>query len=46
MVNIIKVALPIEESLERKNVICEFSKITPTIINGSIRRIDKTNLTY
>ena len=35
MVNIIKEELPIEESLKRKlELICEFSKTTPTIING------------
>ena len=27
-------------------IICDFCNTTPTIINGSIRRIDKTNLTY
>ena len=47
MVNIIKEELPIEELLKRKlELICEFSKTTPTIINGNIRKIDKTNLTY
>ena len=47
MVNIIKEEIEIEESLEsRLRVICDFCNITPTIINGSIRRIDKTNLTY
>ena len=45
MVNIIKEELPIEESLKRKlELICEFSKVAPTIINGNIRKIDKTNL--
>ena len=47
MVKIIKEEIPIEESLKRKiEFICEFAKTTPTIINGNIRRIDKTNLTY
>ena len=47
MVNIIKQEVPIEESLKRKlELICEFSKTSPTFINGNIRRIDKTNLTY
>ena len=47
MVNIIKEELPIEESLKRKlELICEFSKTIPTIINGNIRKIDRTNLTY
>ena len=27
-------------------IICDFCNTTPTIINGSIRKIDKTNLTY
>ncbi len=31
---------------ERLEFICEFSKVTPTFINGSIRKIGKTNLTY
>lgn len=47
MVNIIKEEIEIEESLEsRLRVICDFCNTTPTIINWSIRRIDKTNLTY
>ena len=46
MVNIIKEEIEIEESLEsRLRVICNFCN-TNHIINGSIRRIDKTNLTY
>lgn len=47
MVNIIKQELPIEDSLKKKlEFICEFCKTTPTIINGNIRKIDRTNLTY
>ena len=47
MVNIIKEEIEIEESLEsRLRVICDFCNTTLTIINGSIRRIDKTNLAY
>ena len=47
MVNIIKEELPIEESLKKKlELICEFAKTTQTIINGNIRKIDRTNLTY
>ena len=47
MVNIIKEENEIEESLEsRLRVICDFCNTIPIIINGSIRRIDKTNLTY
>lgn len=47
MVNIIKQELEIEESLRKKlELICGFAKTTPTIINGNIRKIDRTNLTY
>ena len=45
--NIIKEELQFEESLkQRLEFICEFSKVTPTFINGSIRKIEKTNLSY
>jgi hypothetical protein len=47
MVNIIKQELEIEESLKKKlEFICEFTNTKPTIINGNIRKIDKTNLVY
>ena len=47
MVNIIKEKISLEESLKKKiEFICEFAKVQPTIINGSIRKIDKTNLNY
>ena len=47
MVNIIKEELSLEETLKKKiEFICDFTKTTPIIINGSIRKIDKTNLTY
>ena len=47
MVNIIKEELPIEEHLRKKlELICGFAKATPTITNGNVRKIDKTNLTY
>ena len=47
MVIIIKEEIKLEESLKKKlEFICDFAKVKPTIINGSIRRIDKTNLTY
>ena len=47
MVNVIKEELPIEESLRKKlELICDFAKTTPKIINGNIRKIDRTNLTY
>ena len=44
---IIKEELQFEENLrQRLEFICEFSKVTPTFINGSIRKVEKTNLTY
>ena len=47
MVNIIKEELSLEESLRKKiEFICDFTNNKPTIINGNIRKIDKTNLTY
>ena len=47
MVNIIKEEIALDESLKKKlKFICDFAKVKPTIINGSIRKIDKTNLTY
>ena len=47
MVNIIKEELSLEESLRKKiEFICYFTNNKPTIINDSIRKIDKTNLTY
>ena len=45
--NIIKEELQFEESLkQRLEFICEFAKVTPTFINGSIRKLDRTNLSY
>ena len=44
---IIKEELRFEENLKKRiEFICEFSKVTPTFINGSIRKIDKTNILY
>ena len=44
---IIKQELQFEESLkQRLEFICEFSKVTPTFITGSIRKIENANLTY
>ena len=44
---IIKEQLQFEESLkQRLEFICEFSKATPIFINGSIRKIEHTNLSY
>ena len=47
MVNIIKEELSLEESLKKKiEFICDFTNNKPTIINGNIRKVDKTNLIY
>lgn len=47
MVNIIKEEITLDEALKKKlKFICDFAKVKPTIINGSIRKIDKTNLSY
>jgi hypothetical protein len=47
MVNIIKEEISLEESLKKKiEFICDFTNNKPIIINGSIRKIDRTNLTY
>ena len=47
MIKFIKKELEIEESLKQRiMIICDFCNTTPTIIKGSIRKIDKTNLTY
>ena len=44
---IIKQELQFEECLkQRLEFICEFAKCPPTFINGSIRKLEKTNLTY
>ena len=44
---IIKQELQFEESLkQRLEFICEFSNVTPKFINGSIRKIENTNLSY
>ena len=47
MINVIKKEINMEESLKKRlEIICDFCNTTPTIINGSIRKIDKTNLNY
>jgi len=47
MINIIKKEIDVEESLiKRLEIICDFCNTTPEIINGSIRKVDKTNLSY
>ena len=47
MIKIVKEEIQIDESLfSRLNVICDFCNTTPIIENGSIRKIEHTNLTY
>ena len=47
MINIVKKELEFDDELKKKiEFICGFCNTTPTIINGSIRKLDKTNLTY
>ena len=47
MINITTKELEIDNELKNKiEFICDFCHIKPTIINGSIRKIDKTNLSY
>ena len=47
MIKIITQELEIESNLKQRiEFICEFCYIKPTIINGTIRKIDKTNLSY
>ena len=44
---IIKQELQFEESLkQRLEFVCEFSKVTPKFVNGSIRKLEKTNISY
>lgn len=47
MIKVIKKEIDMEESLKKRlEIICDFCNTTPMIINGSIRKIDKTNLNY
>lgn len=47
MVNITKEKLEIDNELKKQiEFICSFCNTTPTIINGNIRKINKTNLNY
>ena len=44
---ITKQEIQFEENLkQRLKFICEFSKVSPIFINGSIRKIEKTNISY
>ena len=47
MINIVTKKLEFDEELKKRiEFICDFCNTTPTIINGNIRNIDKTNLSY
>ena len=47
MLKVITKEIPIDEGLKtRIQFICDFCNTTPTFINGSIRKIDKTNINY
>ena len=47
MIKIIKEEIEIDESLvSRLNIICDFCNTSFSIENGSIRKIEHTNLTY
>ena len=47
MINIVTKEFEFDEELKKRiEFICDFTNNKPTIINGSIRKIDKTNLTY
>ena len=47
MLNIITKEVPIDEELQSKiQFICDFCNVKPIFINGSIRKIEKTNINY
>ncbi len=47
MINIIKQEIEVDTELKKRiDFICEFCNTTPTFISGSIRNIDKTNISY
>ena len=47
MVTIRNKKIEMEEALKNKiEFICNFCNTTPTIINGNIRKVNKTNLNY
>ena len=47
MIQIIKQEIEMEESLkQRLELFCQFCKTKPRFINGSIRKIDKSNLNF
>lgn len=47
MINIISKEIPIEKDLKKKiEFICDFCNTTPIFINGCIKKIEHTNLSY
>lgn len=45
MLKVITKEIPIDEELKtRIQFICDFCNTTPTFINGSIRKVEKTNI--
>ena len=47
MLKVITKEIPIDEELKtRFQFICDFCNTTPTFINGSIRKVEKTNINY
>lgn len=47
MIYIITEEIPMDEELKTKlSFMCEFANVKPTFINGSIKRINKTNMNY
>ena len=47
MLKVITKEIPIDEELKtRLQFICDFCNTTPTFINGSIRKVEKTNINY
>ena len=47
MLKVITKERPIDEGLKtRIQFICDFCNTTPTFINGSIRKVEKTNINY
>ena len=47
MIKIVTKELEFDKELKKKiEFICDFCNTTPTFINGNIRNIDRTNLSY
>ena len=47
MINIVRKKLEIDIELKKKiEFICDFCNTTPTFINGNIRNVERSNLSY